>query len=624
MTRVLLAGIFHETHCFLDRPTRLEDFTVERGDAVLAHRGRGSQIDGFLEEADAAGWTVVPAAAYTATPSGMVEHRVVEAFIDDLGQVLASYPAPDAIFLSLHGAMVTDGCDDVEGMLIDWLRRQPGCETVPLFGVFDLHANFSPAMAAGANGLLCYRENPHTDARETGVRAARLLRRSLEAGQVPTMVHRAPGIIWAPPGTGTADLPMRRLEQLARQIEAENADIWAVNVVAGFSFADTPDTGVCFSVISTAPAAINAAALAQLCAKATEIRDLGTVIETTPDEALDRILASPRGKGPALIVEPSDNIGAGAPGNGTGVLRALLARGVGNAAVALWDPEAVDALWEIKPGSTVRASVGGKNNRFDAGPVALDVVVVSRSDGHFTLEDIHSHLAASRGRDIEMGRCVVVRHGGITILLTSERTPPFDLGQWRSQGIAPETLDVIGVKAAVAHRRAYDPIMSASYTVATPGACSSDPGQMPYSKVPRPIFPLDRPETALSARYPDAPHLPRSHLPFSPVVEAGGLLYISGQASVDHSGKIIDDDFEGEMRRSIENLAAILVAVGSGLDRVVQTRNYVRDPADLPAYNRIYRDYFRAPLPARTTITNCLSGTLKYEIEAVALAPAAD
>ena len=48
------------------------------------------------------------------------------------------------------------------------------------------------------------------------------------------------------------------------------------------------------------------------------------------------------------------------------------------------------------------------------------------------------------GVRIEMGPCAVVRHGGVTILLTAKKTPPFDLGQLRSQGIEPESLSVIG------------------------------------------------------------------------------------------------------------------------------------------------------------------------------------
>ena len=85
-----------------------------------------------------------------------------------------------------------------------------------------------------------------------------------------------------------------------------------------------------------------------------------------------------------------------------------------------------------------------------------------------------------------------LRHSGrLTILLTSRKTPPFDLGQWRSQGLEPKGFSVIGVKAAVAHRRAYDPIAATSFTVRTPGPCTSDPTALPYQRLRRPIFPLD-------------------------------------------------------------------------------------------------------------------------------------
>lgn len=119
--------------------------------------------------------------------------------------------------------------------------------------------------------------------------------------------------------------------------------------------------------------------------------------------------------------------------------------------------------------------------------------------------------------------------------------------------------------------------------------------------------------------YPSGPNTPRSSLPFSPVVRVGDLLFVSGQASVDSQGTIVSDSFEGEMRRSLDNLSRILADAGSDLARVVQTRNYVRDPADLAAFNRIYQAYFTEPFPARTTITHCLPEALKYEIECVAV-----
>lgn len=119
--------------------------------------------------------------------------------------------------------------------------------------------------------------------------------------------------------------------------------------------------------------------------------------------------------------------------------------------------------------------------------------------------------------------------------------------------------------------------------------------------------------------YPSAPDTPRSHLPFSPATRVGDLIFVSGQASVDATGKIVSDSFEGEMRRSIENLRKILETAGSDLAHVVQTRNYVRDGEDLAQFNALYPEYFTAPYPARTTITNCLTPALRYEIECIAV-----
>ena len=124
---------------------------------------------------------------------------------------------------------------------------------------------------------------------------------------------------------------------------------------------------------------------------------------------------------------------------------------------------------------------------------------------------------------------------------------------------------------------------------------------------------------SMPIQYPKNPDTPVSHLPFSPAVRVGGLIFVSGQASVDATGKIVPDTFEGEFRRSMENLRKVVESAGSDLRHVVQTRNYVRDPANVARYNELYREYFSAPHPARTTITNCLPPTLHYEIECVAV-----
>jgi microcystin degradation protein MlrC len=220
-----------------------------------------------------------------------------------------------------------------------------------------------------------------------------------------------------------------------------------------------------------------------------KLRERGVVTYPSVDEVLREIGPAPRG--PVLLVEPADNIGAGAPGDGTGVLRAMLAHQVQGGLVAINDPSAVARLSGVALNESIRLAIGGRGWALDAGPVELEVALLSRAPGAFQLEDIRSHLASMSGAHFDMGPCAVVRHAGVTILLTSRKTPPFDLGQYRSQGIDPLRFALIGVKAAVAHRQAYDPIARASYFVDTPGPCSSNLATFPYRRLNHPVYPLD-------------------------------------------------------------------------------------------------------------------------------------
>jgi microcystin degradation protein MlrC len=489
--RILLGALFHETHSFVDEITGLADFTIRRGEELLQRRGDGSTVDGFLEVADAEDWEVVPTVDYTALPAGTVDHAVFARFLAEFDAGLRTALAAgglDGIWLALHGAMVTTECADPEGALLANIRSAPGCETLPVFGVFDLHANFTAAMAEHANALVAYRENPHTDARESAVRSAKLLARALSEGELPRMLSCNAPVIWPPTGTGTADRPMKDLEILARRIERENPAIWVANVIGGYSFSDVPEAGVAFAVAFTGPEATAREALERLAQTATELRELGLPAEWDIDEAIAEILRSPGG--PYVVVEPADNIGGGAPGDGTSVLRAFLRHGVENCAVAIADPAAVAAMVGAKLGEMRKLSIGGKGSAIAEGPVEIEAAFVSASDGSFALEDLNSHLAASQGSRFSMGPSVVVLAGGVTILLTSRKTPPFDLGQLRSQGIKPETLKAIGVKAAVAHRRAYDRIAKGSFTVATPGPCTSRISGLPFTRLRAPVFPI--------------------------------------------------------------------------------------------------------------------------------------
>lgn len=483
--KVLIAGLFHETNTFLEGRTRLDDFQVLRGEAIREAAGDASPLAGVIEAAVRFGWLSIPAIDMRAMPGPTVEDRVLSHFWHVLERV-ANETAPfDGVLLVLHGAMVSESMEDVEGAVLGRMRQLPAFDGVPICGVLDLHANFTPEMARHADALIAYRENPHADAKQTATRAADILARLMSTGERPSTALRRAGILWPATGTGTAEEPMRSLEDRAREIEWLTPEILAVNVFAGFAYADVAEAGVSFTAVTTGNPSDAEHSLERLAGLAHQNRAAGNAAEMPPaemplDDAMERL--KQHTQGPVLLVEPSDNIGAGTSGRGVAVLKALLDHGIQNSAAVVQAPEAVAELAHLCAGG--RASI-------TLPPLKLDVELISSSNGKFTLEDPHSHLASMAGERIDMGPCAVVRCGGVRILLTSRKTPPFDLGQLRSQGIVPEDLFAIVVKAAVAHRRAYGPIAKASYTVETPGPCTGNLRTLPYRRVRRPIYPLD-------------------------------------------------------------------------------------------------------------------------------------
>ncbi len=488
--KIVLAGIFHETNTFLKNKTPLAEFEKFAGNQLLAFQGDRASMSGFLEVAQHQDWELIPTVFLRSRPSGMVADEVVEdfwrEFTDRVGDSLSE--EVDAVFLVLHGAMVSSSHDDVEGEILRRIRALAKRQ-IPVFGVLDLHVNFTPAMAEFSNCLYSYHENPHTDAFEAAAASAELLVSSFETGIWPVTFQRHSRHLFAATLSGTADEPMKSLEACARRIEETEEGILVVNVMAGFPNADMPETGLTFSIVAKegSDEAVERTFEA--------LQDILSRVRKKPDEAypidvaIDEILKKARF--PAILVEPADNIGGGTPGDNTEILKALVASPIKSAGVILADAEAVEILKDKEIGSVTNLAIGGKSGELGSESITLELELVSVSDRRFTLEDPHSHLASMAGVHIEMGPTVVVRHEGILIMLTTVATPPFDLGQWRSQGIEPATFQAINVKSAVAYRQAYKKISDDHYYIKTVGPCSDDLDTLPYAKLIRPIWPLD-------------------------------------------------------------------------------------------------------------------------------------
>ena len=495
---ILIAGITHESHSFLSHQTKREDFesrVLLIGEELLHSKLiDGSTMDAFLTYSKKTNWNVIPSSLFSAMPSGKVDHAVVEEFLTILiNDIKKNIKILDAVFFVLHGAMVSTLCNDVEGMVLSEVKKVllDANKKIPVFGVLDLHANLSLLMIENSNCLYSFRKNPHTDAYESSYKLAKLLDKTLSQDlKIQQSIVQIP-LILPPVYTGTDAPIMKLLLEEILQIEESDKDILCINVMPGFSYSDTKDTRFSISGATIGDISKLKFYLQKLAEKAWALKDSHIYKIQSPLEIIQSI-KDMHLKGPIIITEPSDNVGGGAPGDGTEGLRALIESGLSKVAAVLCDPESVALCIEAGLGANISLSVGGKTDMFHGTPIKITGKIINLSDGKFVLEDKNSHLAAVAGENIDMGNCATIQTNNALILLTTLRMPQMDLGQLRTQKIIPENQFIILVKAAVAHKQAYDPIAKHQFAMETKGLCCSDLSILPFQHLLRPIYPIDK------------------------------------------------------------------------------------------------------------------------------------
>ncbi|MFA7433991.1 MAG: MlrC C-terminal domain-containing protein, partial [Gemmobacter sp.] len=261
-----------------------------------------------------------------------------------------------------------------------------------------------------------------------------------------------------------------------------------VSLQAGFSSADVHDIGP--SVAVTADDPDRAQAIAdELSAFIWENRKFSSIRFTPLDEAIQR---AKEGEGrhdrPLVISDYSDNPGSGAYGDATRLLEAAIAADLKNVGFhAIHDPEAVLAAQAAGVGNTVTLQLGGKTDpATGGGPLALTAHVVALTDGRFIA---HGPMGGGAWRNY--GLSVLLRVGGVEIVVITHNGQATDLGQFTSLGLDPTRKSTIIVKSMQHFRAAFQPIAREVIEVDTGALSTRNFTERPYRKVRRPIWPLD-------------------------------------------------------------------------------------------------------------------------------------
>ena len=492
--RWIVACISHETNSFSPVPTTLDKFGTGGGPlygraGLDAFRRARIPFGAFLDRAEARGVEVVTPIVARCSPSGPVDDAAFEAIAAPL--VEAAGAGADALFLDLHGAMITDRYEDGDGELLSRVRA--AAPDMPICLALDLHANISPAMMAAVDVAVGYQTFPHIDMYETGERAADIMLARMDGRARPEIVWGSAPILPLGIRTNTSQEPLRTLVAMAKEAEREPG-ILAVSVFSGFWLGDSPDTALSVVVMSDGDRARAEAVRDRILRAGWEQRaDFDFRSEPLADSvALAKALADRPGQGPVVLVDHADNCNSGGVCDSMTVIGECLAQGLtGVAAAPLCDPEAAAVLAAAGVGATVTVELGEKMPAAALArhgrPLRLTGVVRAVSDGQFVVEG-----PVYTGTRINLGPTAAFDIGPMTIVVSSRRTEPYDHGVFRTVGIDPAAQRFLIVKSKTQFRPTYEPIAKGIVYCAGIGVATSDLSLFRFRRLRRPIYPVDR------------------------------------------------------------------------------------------------------------------------------------
>lgn len=481
--RVAVAGFQHETNTFAPFLTTWRDFqqpgawpAYAVGSAAAEQsRGLNVPIGGFVAAGE--NFAIVPILYAAAEPGGYVTNDAFDRISETLCSGLAEAGELDALYLDLHGAMVTQDHTDGECELLRRVRAQVGPD-LPIAVSLDLHCNLSPEFEALTSCLSIYRTYPHTDMAQTGARAARLLEILLANGEPFYTAFRQSDFIVPITAQSTRREPGAELYGLLDGLAGEGVE--AVEFAFGFPPADIPNCGPSVYACGKDQAAVDAAAdafLEALNGAEDHFND-----QLMPTSVAVRKAMEKNGHKPVIIAEPQDNPGAGAPGDATGLLAALLENNATALIGMFWDPETAKQAHEVGVGGEIEAHIGGQFPESGGPAIALRAKVEELSDGVFTCTGpMFGGLTAHLG---PMAR-LRVRQGGsdITLVVGSNRAQNADQAIFRHIGADPEAYKLVAVKSAIHFLADYEPIAEDVLFADTPGANPCDIKAILYTRL---------------------------------------------------------------------------------------------------------------------------------------------
>ncbi len=479
--RIFAATLATETNTFSPLPTSIEGYKEgvwlrpgEHPDD--APRMCTATLFVARQRAKAEGFTLIEGSCFAASPAGTTNRADYETMRDEILDQLKQALPLDGVLLGLHGAMVAHGYDDVEGDITERARQIVGPNTV--IGVeLDPHCHLTLKRLKNADITILYKEFPHTDVVDRAEDLLTLVLRTIRKEIHPTQALYDARQIGSYPTT----LPlMRAFVDRMSAMEGKNG-ILSISIGHCFPYADVPEMGGRILVITDNNKPLADHLATEIGEEFVSMRGRTAPDYLETDQAITTGLAS--NAFPVVMADPADNAGGGAPSDNTTILKRLIERDVQDACLGpIWDPIAVRLCFDAGLGATFNLRFGGKIGPTSNTPVDAQVTVIGLA------RDCYQSFGPAQA---ELGDCAAIRIGGVEVVLETKRNQALGLELFRNVGIEPTEKKLVVVKSTNHFMAAYGPIAKKVLYIDADGPIPRDYRKIPYTRINRPIWPLD-------------------------------------------------------------------------------------------------------------------------------------
>ncbi|MSQ93722.1 MAG: M81 family peptidase [Gemmataceae bacterium] len=490
--RIAIGQLWQESNTLNTLPTTLADyeaFGLYEGAEILERFAETNELGGFIQSLRA--WPeppeIVGLMRFAAWPSGPVDAGTFNIIMNRMMEKLQLAGPIDAVLLALHGSMVAECETDVEGHLLHRVRKHIGPK-IPLVATLDLHANITQRMVDAADVLTLYHTAPHVDVMGTGKRGAEALRRILFDGAKPVSAFRKLPMV-VPAERANTQNPENFSYGVRKTLQAweRNHHVLSAGLATVQPWLDIPDLGSAVLVYCDGAAWKSWAD--ESCANlANEVWNHRRDYLPELVDSADAVRAAhEQVDGLTVISDSADATTSGSTGDSTALLSELIKYDWPHPAlVTLVGPETVAEAERRGIGAEWSASLGATRNPRDFKPITLPVRVVNAFDAKFILS---GHLAEKL--PIDMGRSVVLTHKNVHIVVTSRTGPHFAPQLFQTAGLDPFAASVLIAKSPCGFRAAYADRAKQIFVVRAPGCAPSDFWKLPFTRIPRPLWPWD-------------------------------------------------------------------------------------------------------------------------------------